>query len=63
MINFLLFLILLILCWPLALVAIVLYPLVWIVMLPFRIIGVTMKGVIELISAIFYFPVRVLRGV
>ncbi len=63
MIKFLLFLILLILCWPLALVAIVLYPIVWLVMLPFRIIGITMKGVFELIAAIFYFPVRVLRGV
>jgi len=63
MIKFLLFLILLILCWPLALVAIVLYPIVWLIMLPFRIVGITIKGVFELISAIFYFPVRVLRGV
>lgn len=63
MINFLLFLILLILCWPLALVAIVLYPIVWLIMLPFRIVGITVKGVLELIAAIFYFPVRVLRGV
>ncbi len=62
MIKFLLFLILLVVCWPLALIALVLYPLVWLVMLPFRIVGVTVKGVIELISAIFYFPVRVLRG-
>jgi hypothetical protein len=63
MLNFLLFLILLILCWPLALVAIVVYPIVWLIMLPFRIVGITVKGVLELIAAIFYFPVRVLRGV
>jgi hypothetical protein len=63
MIKLLLFLILLILCWPLALVALILYPFVWLIALPFRIVGLTIKGVLELISAIFYFPVRVLRGV
>jgi hypothetical protein len=62
MVKFLLFCILLVLCWPLALVALVLYPLVWVVLLPFRVVGVAVGGVLELIGAIFLFPVRVLRG-
>lgn len=62
MVKFLLFCILLVLCWPLALLALVLYPLVWLVLLPFRLIGVTAVGVMALIAAIFMFPVRVLRG-
>ena len=63
MVKFLLFCILLVLCWPLALVALVLYPLVWLVLLPFRVVGVAVGGVLELVGAIFYLPVRVLRGV
>jgi hypothetical protein len=63
MVKFLLFCILLVLCWPLALVALVLYPLVWLVLLPFRVVGIAVGGVLELISAIFFLPVRVLRGV
>ncbi len=63
MVKFLLFCILLVLCWPLALVALVLYPLVWLVLLPFRLVGVAVGGVLELVGAIFYLPVRVLRGV
>lgn len=62
MVKFLLFCILLVLCWPLALLALVLYPLVWLVLLPFRIVGVAVGGVLALIAAIFLFPVRVLRG-
>jgi hypothetical protein len=62
MVKFLLFCILLVLCWPLALLALVLYPFVWLVLLPFRIVGMTVEGVLELIRAIFLFPVRVLRG-
>ena len=62
MVKFLLFCILLVLCWPLALLALVLYPFVWLVLLPFRIVGITIEGVLELIRAIFLFPVRVLRG-
>ena len=62
MIKFLLFCILLVLCWPLALLALVLYPLVWLVLLPFRVGGVTVAGALALIAAIFWFPVRVLRG-
>ena len=61
MVKFLLFCILLVLCWPLALMALVLYPLIWIVLLPFRIVGIAVEGVLDLIRAIFLFPVRVLR--
>ena len=61
MLGFLLFLILLILCWPLALVALVLYPIVWLILLPFRIVGIAVGGVLELIWALFTLPARVLR--
>jgi hypothetical protein len=63
MVKFLLFCILLVLCWPVALVALVLYPFVWLVLLPFRVVGIAVGGVLALISAIFLFPVRVLRAV
>jgi len=49
-------------CWPLALLALVLYPLVWLLMLPFRIVGIAVDGVLELIKAIIFLPARVLRG-
>jgi len=62
MVKFLLFCVLLVLCWPLALLALVLYPLVWLILLPFRVVGVAVGGVLELIGAIFLFPVRILRG-
>jgi hypothetical protein len=61
--KFLLFLILLFLCWPLALLALVLYPLVWLVLLPFRLVGVAVDGVLELIRALFMLPVKLLRAV
>jgi hypothetical protein len=61
MVGFLLFVILLILCWPLALVALILYPLVWLILLPFRIVGIAVGGVLELIWALFTLPARVLR--
>ena len=61
--KFLLFLILLVLCWPLALLALVLYPLIWLVLLPFRIVGVAVDGVLELIRALFMLPVKLLRAV
>jgi hypothetical protein len=63
MIKLLLFCILLVLCWPLALAALVLYPLVWLVLLPFRVAGIAVGGVMALIAAIFLLPVRVLRAV
>lgn len=63
MAKFLLFCILLVLCWPLALVALVLYPFVWLLLLPFRIVGIAVGGVLELISAIIFLPARVLRTI
>ncbi len=63
MVKFLLFCILLVLCWPLALVALVAYPLVWLILLPFRIVGIAVGGAFELVAALFYLPVRVLRAV
>jgi hypothetical protein len=62
MLKLLLFCILLILCWPLALLALVLYSFIWLVMLPFRIVGVAVTSVFALITAIFMFPIRVLEG-
>jgi len=60
--KFLLWLILLVLCWPLALLALVLYPFVWLLLLPFRLVGIAVGGVLELLKAILLLPVRVLRG-
>jgi hypothetical protein len=62
MAAFLLWLILLVLCWPLALLALVLYPIVWLILLPFRLLGVAVNGVLAFIKAIFLFPLRLLRG-
>ena len=61
MVKFLLWCILLVLCWPLALVALVLYPLVWLVLLPFRVMGIAVGGALELVKAIILLPARVLR--
>jgi hypothetical protein len=60
MVKFLLFLILLCTCWPLALVAAVLYPFVWLVLLPFRLVGIVVGGTFHLVEAIFLLPVRIL---
>lgn len=62
MIAFLLWMILCVICWPLALLALVLYPLIWLVLLPFRLIGITVDAVFELLRAIVLLPARVLRG-
>jgi hypothetical protein len=62
MIRFLLWLILLVLCWPLALLALLLYPLVWLLLLPFRLIGITVDAVLQLLKAIILLPARILRG-
>ena len=58
--KFLVWLILLILCWPLALLALVLYPFVWLLSLPFRLLGITLDAVFELLKAILYLPARLL---
>ncbi len=62
MVKFLLWCILLVLCWPLALLALVLYPFVWLLLLPFRILGIAVEGVLALLIAIIAFPARLLRG-
>ncbi len=62
MVKFLLWLILLVLCWPLALLALVLYPIVWLLLLPFRLIGMAVGGVLELLWSLITLPARVLRG-
>jgi hypothetical protein len=62
MFSFLVWCILLVMCWPLALLALVLYPLVWLVLLPFRIVGIAVGGVLELVRGIIFLPARVLRG-
>jgi hypothetical protein len=62
MLKFLLWLLLLFFCWPLALLALILYPVVWLILLPFRIVGITVDGLLELLKAIFMLPARVLRG-
>jgi hypothetical protein len=62
MVKFLLWCILLVLCWPLALLALVLYPIVWLLLLPFRIFGIAVGGVLALLAAIIIFPARVLGG-
>jgi hypothetical protein len=61
-VRFLLWLILLVLCWPLALIALILYPIVWVVLLPFRLLGMTVGGVLDLLKALLGLPARVLRG-
>ncbi len=62
MVKFLLWLILLVLCWPLALLALLLYPLVWLFLLPFRLLGIAVEGVLGLLRAIVTLPARVLAG-
>ena len=62
MTKFLLWLVLLILCWPLALLALFLYPLVWLLLLPFRLIGIAVEGVFSLLKSVILLPSRVLAG-
>ncbi len=61
MIKFLLWCILLVMCWPLALAALVLYPLLWVFLLPFRLVGIAVGGVLELVAAVITLPARLLR--
>ncbi|MCU1311810.1 MAG: hypothetical protein JWO20_2935 [Candidatus Angelobacter sp.] len=62
MLNLLLWCILFVLCWPIALLAIILYPFIWLLLLPFRLVGIAIDGALELVRAIFMLPVRILRG-
>jgi len=62
MTKFLLWCVLLVLCWPLALLALVLYPVVWLLLLPFRLVGIAVEGVLALVKAVIFLPARLLRG-
>lgn len=62
MLTFLLWVLLLVFCWPLALLALLLYPIVWLLVLPFRLVGIAVEGVFELLRAIILLPARVLGG-
>jgi hypothetical protein len=62
MVGFFLWCILFVLCWPLALLALIAYPFVWLISLPFRIVGITLHGVFALLGAILLLPARLLRG-
>ena len=62
MAKVLLWLILLVLCWPLALLALVLYPLVWLLLLPFRLLGIAVGGVLAFVKAVIFLPARLVRG-
>jgi hypothetical protein len=63
MIKFLLWCILFILCWPLAVMAILFYPIVWVILLPFRLAGIAVHGALELVGALIMLPVRMLRAI
>ena len=61
--KLLLFCVLLVVCWPVALAALFLYPIVWLILLPFRIVGIAVGGALELVSALITLPARVLRAI
>ncbi len=63
MVKFLLFCILAVLCWPLALLALIVYPFVWLILLPFRLVGVAVTGVFELIGALIALPAKILKAI
>ncbi len=60
--TFLTWIILFLLCWPVALLALVLYPIVWLLLLPLRLVGITVDAVFELLKAVLYLPARLLGG-
>jgi hypothetical protein len=60
MVKFLLWCILFLVCWPLALLALILYPFIWLILLPFRIVGIAVDGVFELLKAVLFLPARLL---
>jgi hypothetical protein len=62
MLKLLLWLILFVLCWPVALLALVLYPVVWILLVPFRLLGFAVEGVLAFVAALFMLPARLLGG-
>ncbi len=62
MLAFLLWCLLFVLCWPLALLALILYPIVWLLLLPFRLVGIAVHGVLALVTAVILFPARLLSA-
>lgn len=62
MVTFLAWCLLFLICWPLALLALILYPIVWLLLLPFRILGIAVEGVLELVKAVVLFPARLLSA-
>lgn len=62
MLSFLLWLVLLVICWPLALLALIAYPVVWLILLPFRLIGIAVEGVLGVLKAVILLPARVIGG-
>ena len=63
MLTFLLWCLLLLVCWPLAVAAVLLYPIVWLLLLPFRLLGIAVHGVLGLVHAIIFLPIRVIRAI
>jgi hypothetical protein len=63
MITFLVWCVLFIFCWPLALIALVLYPIIWLLLLPFRLVGIAVEGALSLVSAVIFLPVKVIRAI
>jgi len=63
MIKFLLWCLLFVFCWPLALLALIAYPIVWLLLVPFRLVGIAVGGALELVSAIIFLPARLLRAI
>ncbi|MFZ0662433.1 MAG: hypothetical protein WAM66_07065 [Acidobacteriaceae bacterium] len=63
MLKFLLWCLLFVFCWPLALLALVLYPLVWLLLLPFRLLGIAVGGALELVAALIFLPARLIRAI
>lgn len=62
MMKFLLWLILLVICWPVALLALILYPIIWLITIPFRLLGITVSAIFALFKAIIFLPARILAG-
>jgi len=62
LIKFLLWCVLFVVCWPLALLALILYPIVWLLLLPFRLLGIAVEGVLSLVAALLFLPARLLRS-
>ena len=62
MAAFFLWFLLLVFCWPIALLALIAYPFVWLILLPFRIVGIAVHGILAFLRALFFLPVRILRG-